>query len=208
MLAGAQGMVEINTCVRGDIALQRAFGRRGCAEQSTIQDTFNHCTTTVAQMEQALDQIFIEHSSAFWHDYQAGLQLLDVDMSGLPCGKKAAYATKGYFNRQYHRHGRQLARVASGRSDEVVADALFAGNTQLEPVLERLMSVAERRLGLVEQCDADKRARTLVRLDAGGGGLAGCNWLLERGYQLLTRTIRASERHEWRRQLRSHPKIT
>lgn len=188
ILAGAQGMVEINTRVRGDIALQRAFGRCGCAEQSTIQDTLNHCTpSTLAQMEQALDQIFIQHGAAFWHDYQTRLQLLDVDMSGLPCGKKAAFATKGYFNRQYHQRGRQLARVSASRSDEVVSDALFAGNTHLGPVLERLIEVAERRLGLEKECDADKRARTLVRLDAGGGGLASCNFLLKRGYQLLTK---------------------
>ncbi len=34
MLAGAHGLVEINTRLRADVALQRAFGRRRCAEQS------------------------------------------------------------------------------------------------------------------------------------------------------------------------------
>src|SRR5574339_189324 len=38
MLAGAKGVVENNTNVRADQAVQRAFGRQGCAEQSTIQD--------------------------------------------------------------------------------------------------------------------------------------------------------------------------
>jgi len=34
MLAGAHGLVEINTRLRADVALQRAFGRSRCAEQS------------------------------------------------------------------------------------------------------------------------------------------------------------------------------
>src|SRR5512132_1114328 len=74
ILAGAQGVVEVNTLLRSDVAVQRAFGRRGCAEQSTIQDTLNHATaTTVAQLEQALDQMFIQHSAARWHDYRASM---------------------------------------------------------------------------------------------------------------------------------------
>jgi hypothetical protein len=41
ILAGAQGLVEINTRLRADSALQRAFGRSRCAEQSVVQDTLN-----------------------------------------------------------------------------------------------------------------------------------------------------------------------
>jgi len=44
ILAGAQGMVEVNKCVRADLGLQRAFGRLGCAEQSVVQDTLDACT--------------------------------------------------------------------------------------------------------------------------------------------------------------------
>ena len=44
-LAGAQGLVEINKRVRSDGALQAAFGRSACAEQSVLQDTLDACTT-------------------------------------------------------------------------------------------------------------------------------------------------------------------
>ena len=44
MLCGAQGMVEINKRVKPDTALQRAFGRDGCAEQSVVQDTLDACS--------------------------------------------------------------------------------------------------------------------------------------------------------------------
>jgi thiamine kinase-like enzyme len=44
ILAGAHGLVEVNTRLRSDLALQQAFGRTSCADQSTIQDTLNACT--------------------------------------------------------------------------------------------------------------------------------------------------------------------
>ncbi len=181
MLAGAHGLVEINTRLRADAALQRAFGRSRCAEQSVVQDTLNACTPeNVEQMEQALDTIYRQHSQGYQHDYQADFQILDVDMSGLPCGPKAAFATKGYFAKQRNRRGRQLGRVLASRYQEVVVDRLFDGKTQLTRALQPLILAAEETLHL----DEDKRRRTIVRLDAGGGSLDDVNWLLARGYQV------------------------
>jgi hypothetical protein len=108
LLAGAGGLVEINSRLRADPVLQRAFGRGLCAEQSGVQRTLDACTaTTVKQMEQAMDAIYRRHSRGYQHDYRTSFQLLDVDMSGLPCGKKAAFATKGYFAKQRNRRGRK-----------------------------------------------------------------------------------------------------
>ena len=181
ILAGAQGLVEINTRLRADAALQRAFGRSRCAEQSVVQDTLNACTAeNVEQMEHALDTIYRQHSQGYQHDYQADYQILDVDMSGLPCGPKAAFATKGYFAKQRNRRGRQLGRVLASRYQEVVVDRLFDGKTQLTRALQPLLLAAEKTL----QLDEDTRSRTIVRMDAGGGSLADVNWLLARGYQV------------------------
>jgi hypothetical protein len=181
MLAGAHGLVEINTRLRADAALQRAFGRRRCAEQSVVQDTLNACTPeNVEQMEHALDTIYRQQSQGYQHDYEADFQILDVDMSGLPCGPKAAFATKGYFAKQRNRRGRQLGRVLASRYQEVVVDRLFDGKTQLTRALQPLLRAAETTL----QLDEHKRSRTIVRMDAGGGSLADVNWLLARGYQV------------------------
>ena len=93
ILAGAHGLIEINTRLRADAALQWAFGRSRCAEQSVVQDTLNASTAeNVEQMEEAMDTIYRQQSQGYQHDYQASLQVLDVDMSGLPCGPKAAFA--------------------------------------------------------------------------------------------------------------------
>src|SRR5207253_7356195 len=103
---------EVNSRLRADAALQRAFGRTGCAEQSVVQEPLDHTTPEkVTQMTQALTTIFRQHSQAYRHDYAAAWQVLDVDMRGLPCGPKAAFATKGYFAKQRNRRGRQLGRV-------------------------------------------------------------------------------------------------
>ncbi len=104
ILAGAHGLVEINTRRLPDSALQRAFGRSRCAEQSVVQDTLNACTAeNVEQMQQAMDMIYRQHSQGYQHDYEAAYQILDVDLSGLPCGPKAAFATKGYTASQRNR---------------------------------------------------------------------------------------------------------
>src|SRR3989441_3864724 len=184
LLAGAHGMVEINTRLRTDAALQHAFGRSACAEQSVVQETLDACTDeNVRQMQHALDVIYRQHSRGYQHDYQASFQLLDVDMSGLPCGPKAAFATKGYFAGQYHRRGRQVGRVLATCYEEVVVDRLFAGNVQLIKALQPLVEAAETTLEL----DAAKRARTIIRVDAGAGTLDDLNWLLARGYLVIAK---------------------
>src|SRR5213595_431293 len=75
LLAGAHGLVEINTRLRTDAALQQAFGRPGCAEQSVVQETLDACTDeNVRQMQHALNVIYRQHSRAYQHDYHAGFQ--------------------------------------------------------------------------------------------------------------------------------------
>jgi hypothetical protein len=180
LLMGAHGLVEINTRLRSDAALQRAFGRGSCAEQSVVQQTLDACTAeTVAQMQAALDTIYRRHGHGYRHDYAQNWQLLDADLSGAPCGKRAEGATKGYFAKQRNRRGRQVGRVLASRYGEIVVQRLYPGTTQLTAALPELVAATEQTLEL----DATKRARTIWRVDAGGGTLEQVNALLARGYQ-------------------------
>ncbi len=179
LLTGAHGLVEINTRLRSDSALQRAFGRASCAEQSVVQETLDHCTSeNVTQLEQALATIMRRHGHAARHDFTHNWLLLDGDMTGLPCGPKAACATKGYFAKQRHRRGRQLGRVMATDYDEIIVDRLFPGTTQLHAALPELVLAAEAALEL----DEAKRRRTILRWDGGGGSRTDVNWALWRGY--------------------------
>lgn len=184
ILAGAQGIVETNKRVRPEKVLQMAFGRRRCGEQSVISETLNACTiVNVEQMQQAMQEIYQRHSQGYHHDYDADWQLLDVDMTGQPCGKKAEFASRGYFAKQRNRRGRQLGRVLASWYDEVVVDRLYEGKTQLPRALQELVSAAAATMDL----DAVKQRRTIVRVDGHGGSLDDVNWLLAQGYHIHTK---------------------
>lgn len=184
ILAGAHGIVEVNTRLRSDQALQHAFGRTSCAEQSTIQDTLNACTPdNVAQLTTAVTAIYRQYSRAYHHHYQDRRQLLDLDLSGMPCGRKADGATKGYFAKARNRRGRQLGRVFASRYGEIVTDQVFAGTVSLVTAVRPLIEAAEQVLELDER----RRKRTILRIDAGGGSVDDINWLLARGYQVHTK---------------------
>jgi hypothetical protein len=181
ILAGAHGMVEINQGLRADPGLQLAFGRTGCAEQSVVQDTLDACNAeNVEQMHQAMSLIFRQHSRSCRHDYNLEWQVLDCDTTGRPCGRKAAFASKGYFAKQRNRRGRQEGYVLATWYEEIVAERLFDGKTQLNRALQPLVEAAEETL----QLDEHKRRRTILRLDSGGGSLEDVNWVLTRGYQI------------------------
>ena len=181
LLAGAQGLVEVNKRLKADRGLQRAFGRQGCAEQSVVQDTLDACTAeNVAQMHQAMAAILRCHSQTYRHDYQLNWQILDADMTGRPCGKKANFASKGYFAKQRNRRGRQEGYVIGTWYEEIIVERLFDGKTQLNKALRPLIAATEGVLELNER----QRQRTIVRIDSGGGSVEDINWLLSRGYQV------------------------
>lgn len=183
-LTGGRGLVEVNKRVRSDCAVQRAFGRDGCAEQSVISDTLDAAgPENVQQMQDAMTEIYRRHSAGYRHDYEQQFQLLDLDMTGQPCGKKAAFATKGYFPKQRSRRGRQLGRVLASWYGEIVVDRLFNGKTQLSLAFKELVQAAEEVLELNE----GKRKRTILRADGHGGSEKDVNWALSRGYHLHTK---------------------
>ena len=194
ILAGAHGLCEINTRLRSDESLQRAFGRKSCAEQSVVQQTLNACTTrNVAEMQQAVDFIFRQHSKAYRHNYRRQWQLLDIDMTGMPCSKRAELSAKGYFSTKGIRYGRQLGRVVATHYQEIVTDRLYPGNVQLSKSLRQLVALTEETLELNDY----RRRRTILRIDAGGGSLDEVNWLLARGYQLHGKDISAKRAEGW-----------
>ena len=195
ILAGAHGLVEIETRLRCDQVLQRAFGRARCAEQSVVQATLNAATAqTVAQMRFAFETILRQHARAYRHRFDRELLIVDIDLTGLVCGKGCEGASKGYFadvpkGKAHRVYGRQLARATAAQYNEILVDLLYPGNVVLETVLREVVRALEAALALTEA----KRARTLLRIDGGGGALETDNWLLERGYHVLVRDT-SSER--------------
>jgi len=184
ILAGGGGIVEINTRVRPDSSVQRAFGRINCAEQSTASRTLNACTPeNVTQLQLALTLILRQHSRSYCHDYAVRWQVLDVDVTGMPAGRHGEGVTKGYFAKSKNRRGRQLGRVLATRYDEIVVDRLYNGKRQLDSSLQELITAAETTLELNE----NKRKNTILRMDGGGGDDDNIDWVLNRHYHLLVK---------------------
>jgi len=190
MLAGGHGLVEINTRLRADPALQRAFGRTACAEQSTISDTLDACTPeNVQQLRAALTGLLRQHSQTYRHDYRKRWQLFDIDMTGLCAGRLGEGVSKGYFAQRKNARGRQLGRVIATHYDEIITERLFSGKRQLETSLLELVDATAQTLEL----DENQRKNSLLRIDGGGGSDPNINALLARDYQVLIKV------HNWQR---------
>ena len=176
LLTGAHGLVEINTRLRSDPGLQAACGRQAWAEQAVGQETLDAGTeANVAQRPEALDTLSRRQRRGSRHDARQTLPRLEVERTGMPCGKKAACATQGSCATQRNRRGRQLGRVLATRDDASVVDRLCGGTTQLTSALRPLVQAAARTCALEE----DKRRQTVGRIEAGGGRVADVNGRLE-----------------------------
>lgn len=187
MMCGIAGVSGINTTVRADLAVSLAFGRNGCAEASTIQDTLNHCA---AEHVDQLNEVLKEHLHQYGrctrhHRLRKDLLILDIDFSGQTAGEQAEGSTKGYFAGKKNKKGRQLVRVYASQYDEIVCQWMMPGNTSCnsQGVLQLIMTRVEGVFGLTPA----QRARTLIRADAGFGTMENINWLLEQGYQVLVK---------------------
>lgn len=179
ILAGGQGIVEVNERVRTDKALQLAFGRNACAEQSVVSETLNACTeTNVNQFEEVVRNVYQRFSKGYQHDYEEAYLLLDVDLTGLLAGRQAEGASKGYFSGRKNGRGRQLGRVIASRYEEIVCEQLYDGKVQLEKCLIGLLEMNENMLNL----DEKRRKHVILRVDGGGGTDGNINWALRRGY--------------------------
>jgi len=163
--AGGEGVADVNDRVRTDEALQKLFGRKACAEQSTISETVNATLAiNVKEMEAVVKQVLQECSQCYRHDYEKKRMLLDIDLTGLLAGKKAEGSEKGYFSGERNARGRQVGRVLASQYDEIVCEQLYPGKVQLEASLLELVKLAENVLDL----DENRRNRTILRVDGGG----------------------------------------
>ncbi len=196
ILAGCSALYQINEKVRPDSALQKAFGRADCAEQSTISDTLDACTPdSVNQTRGVVEEIRekqgkvslperskppeeINSLEEIWDNYL----VIDIDLTGLPASPNAQGSTKGYFPRKRNQTGRQEARISALQYKEVLWKKLYPGNTKSFQVIKEVITELERILGLETRED---RAKVLLRLDGGFGTDEIINWLLWRGYQLI-----------------------
>ena len=182
ILCGAKTISQSNVTIRLDPAVQRAFGRTGCAEQSTMARTLQASTAeTVAQLSQVSWYYLKRYGQTPHHRFAERLLWVDVEVTPLPIGAQAAGRERTWMGRNRSKTGRKTLRVTASDYREILHETLLRGTASAVPALKMALSEVETRLGWTRE----RRQRIVLRLDGGFGTTEVLNWLLSRGYQVV-----------------------
>jgi Transposase DDE domain group 1 len=184
MLCGAQTISQSNGTIRLDPAVQRAFGRTGCAEQSTIARTLQASTAeTVEQLSRVSWYYLKRYGQTPHHRFAERLLWVDGDVTPLPIGAQAEGSERTWMGRNRSKTGRKTLRFTASGYREILHETLLRGTASAVPALKTALSEVETRLGWTRE----RRARIVLRLDGGFGTTDVLNWLLSRGYQVVAK---------------------
>jgi hypothetical protein len=183
ILAGCRAVAQVNTRLRPDIALARAWGRECFADQSTLARTLDAFSSTeVIQLRHGSASLFRRESRVLRHDFARDWLWLDIDLTPLPISKHAEGSTKGKFNRK-NRYGRQLARVHAPQYHETLFSRVYPGKQESSPAYVPTLDALEAFLDLTSA----QKQRAILRSDAGFGSDANINHALDAEWQVLTK---------------------
>lgn len=98
ILSGCRAIEQINTRIRPDTVLARAWGRDSFVEQSLLADTLDAFDdVTVSQLRHGNESWLRQNGRLFRHDFATDWLWLDIDLTPLPVSKYAEASTKGKF---------------------------------------------------------------------------------------------------------------
>jgi hypothetical protein len=184
MLCGAKTISQSNGTIRLDPAVQRACGRRGCAEQSTIARTLQARTAeTVEQLSRVSWYYRKRYGQTPHHRFAERLLWGDVDVTPLPIGAAAAGSERTWMGRNRSKTGRKVLRWTASDDREILHETLLRGKASAVPALKAALGELETRLGWTRE----RRQRVVLRLDGGFGTTEVLHWLLSRGYQVVAK---------------------
>jgi hypothetical protein len=184
ILCGAKTIAQNNLTIRTDRAVQRAFGRTGCAEQSTIARPLRACTAeNVAQLEKVSWYYLQRYGVTPHHRFHDTRLWVDIDLTPMPIGAKAEGSERTWMGRNRSKTGRKTLRITASQYREILQETLLRGKETAVPALKSALQEVESRLGWTRE----RRAQIVVRLDGGFGTTDVLNWLLSRGYQVVAK---------------------
>jgi DDE family transposase len=179
---GAKTIAQSNVTIRVDPAVQRAFGRTGCAEQSTIARTLKACTAeTVDDLERVSWYYVKRYGQTAHHRFAARRLWVDVDVTPLPIGAEAEGSERTWMGRNRSKTGRKTLRITASDYREILHETLLRGKASAVPALKTALGTLETRLGWTRE----RRQRIGLRLDGGFGTTEVLNGLLSRGSQVV-----------------------
>ena len=132
ILCGAKTISQSNITIRVDPAVQRAFGRTGCAEQSTIARTLQACTAeTVAQFDRVSWYYLKRYGQTPHHRFAERLLWVDVDVTPMPIGSKAEGSERTWMGRNRSKTGRKMLRCTASDYRDMLQETLLRGTTSI-----------------------------------------------------------------------------
>jgi hypothetical protein len=183
VLAGCRAIVQVNTRLRPDVALARAWGRERFADQSTLARTLDAFSATeVAQLRRGSEALFRRESGVLRHDFEQAWLWLDIDLTSLPISKHAEGSTKGKMEKK-NRYGRQLARVHAPQYHETLFSRIYPGKQDSGPTYIPILEALDLALRLT----VAQKQHTLVRSDSGFGSDANVDFALNADWQILAK---------------------
>ena len=184
ILCGAKTIAQNNVTIRTDRAVQRAFGRSGCAEQSTIARTLRACTAENVVQFQKVSWYYLKRYGMTPHHRFHDAQLwVDIDLTPMPIGAKAEGSQRTWMGRNRRKTGRKTLRITASPYREILHETLLRGQETAVPALKAAILEVETHLGW----SRERRGQIVLRLDGGFGTTEVLNWLLSRGYQVVAK---------------------
>ncbi len=184
ILCGAKTIAQSNVTIRTDPAVQRAFGRTGCADQSTIARTLRACTPeNVAELERVSWYYLKRYGATPHHRFHEQRLWVDVDITPMPIGAKAEGSERTWMGRNRSKTGRKTLRITASPYREILHETLLPGKAAAVPALKAALQEVETHLGWTRE----QRAQIILRMDGGFGTTDVLNWVLSRGYQVVAK---------------------
>ena len=114
LLCGAKTMAQNNVTIRPARAVQRACGRTGCAEQSTMARTLRACTAAnVTPLEQVSWYDLQRYGQTPHHRFHDKWRWGDVDLTPMPIGGQAEGSERPWRGRNRSKTGRTTLRFTA-----------------------------------------------------------------------------------------------
>jgi hypothetical protein len=184
LLCGAKPISQSHVTIRVDPAVQRAFGRQGCADQSTMARTLRACTAeTVAPVERGCQYSLKRYGQTPHQRFAEPLWWVDVDVTPMPIGAQAEGSERTWMGRNRRKTGRKTWRCTASDSRAILHETLLRGKASAVPALQVALGELETRLGWTRE----RRQRIMLRLDGGFGTTEVLHWLRSRGDQVVAK---------------------
>jgi Transposase DDE domain group 1 len=198
ILCGAKTISQSHVTIRVDPAVQRAFGRTGCAEQSTIARTLQASTVEpVDQLGRVSWYSLKRYGQTPHHRFAERRLWVDVDVTPLPIGAKAEGSERTWMGRNRSKTGRKVLRWTARESREMLHETLLRGKASAVPAFKTALGELETHLGWTRE----RRQQIVLRLDGGLGTTELLNWLLSRGYQVVGKSSNYGRVQTWRQHI-------